>query len=231
MIRTNARQQGGAVVLTIPADVLKLKLIKAGDPLGIEVTPDGFTVRKAGLPDTHSAVPGPVVCEPLGIRFPALFRGAVTTTQEDLKAIGAADDPTLVAGDWVHYALHKDPAPLGTVTWEEVTHLLPGDQPNSVAIRYHPTIESAMGYIDATLDLGLGKPEEEANATGRMLYETESGIFTFTQVRTNPAWPGPLVIYLANVPSARWLDSEPWAHAVGPDGEVIELPEFAIPRP
>lgn len=47
MIRSNARQQGGAVIMTIPSGLLKLKNIKAGDPLTVDVTPDGFIVRKA----------------------------------------------------------------------------------------------------------------------------------------------------------------------------------------
>ena len=32
--------------MTIPSDLLKLKDIKAGDPLTVDVTPDGFIVRK-----------------------------------------------------------------------------------------------------------------------------------------------------------------------------------------
>lgn len=47
MIQVNARQQGGAVIMTIPADLLKLRDIKAGDALELDVTPDGFVVRKA----------------------------------------------------------------------------------------------------------------------------------------------------------------------------------------
>ncbi|MFN8010214.1 MAG: AbrB/MazE/SpoVT family DNA-binding domain-containing protein [Holophagaceae bacterium] len=33
--------------MTIPADLLKLRDIKAGDALELDVTPDGFVVRKA----------------------------------------------------------------------------------------------------------------------------------------------------------------------------------------
>jgi len=33
--------------MTIPADLLKLKDIKAGDPLDVDVVPGGFIVRKA----------------------------------------------------------------------------------------------------------------------------------------------------------------------------------------
>lgn len=36
--------------MTIPSDLLKLKDIKAGDPLTVDVTPDGFIVRKAEAP-------------------------------------------------------------------------------------------------------------------------------------------------------------------------------------
>lgn len=47
VIQVNARQQGGAVIMTIPSDLLKLRDIKAGDPLTVDVIPDGFVVRKA----------------------------------------------------------------------------------------------------------------------------------------------------------------------------------------
>ena len=36
--------------MTIPSDLLKLKDIKAGDPLTVDVTPEGFIVRKAEAP-------------------------------------------------------------------------------------------------------------------------------------------------------------------------------------
>jgi antitoxin component of MazEF toxin-antitoxin module len=57
MIRTKARQQGGAVIITIPAGVLKLRQIKAGDRLDIDLTPDGFVVRKIEVPVAYSANP------------------------------------------------------------------------------------------------------------------------------------------------------------------------------
>ncbi len=47
MIQIKARQQGGAVIITIPAGLLKLRGIKAGDALDLDVTTDGFVVRKA----------------------------------------------------------------------------------------------------------------------------------------------------------------------------------------
>ena len=45
MIPVNARQQGGAVIMTIPADLVKLLNIKSGDPMSIDVVPGGFITR------------------------------------------------------------------------------------------------------------------------------------------------------------------------------------------
>lgn len=47
MISVNARQQGGAVIMTIPADLVKLLQIEAGDPLTIDIVPGGFIARPA----------------------------------------------------------------------------------------------------------------------------------------------------------------------------------------
>ncbi|MDE3246764.1 MAG: AbrB/MazE/SpoVT family DNA-binding domain-containing protein [Acidobacteriota bacterium] len=47
MISVNARQQGGAVIMTIPADLVKLLGIEAGDPLQVDVVPGGFIARPA----------------------------------------------------------------------------------------------------------------------------------------------------------------------------------------
>jgi antitoxin ChpS len=47
MIPVNARQQGGAVIMTIPADLVKLLNIKSGDSLNVDVIPGGFVARPA----------------------------------------------------------------------------------------------------------------------------------------------------------------------------------------
>ena len=47
MIPVNARQQGGAVIMTIPADLVKLLNIKSGDALNVDVIPGGFVTRPA----------------------------------------------------------------------------------------------------------------------------------------------------------------------------------------
>lgn len=214
-------------MLTIPADVLKLRGIKAGDPLGIDLTPEGFNVRKAGIPKTGSADPGPVVCEPLGIRFPTLYRGVVTTTLEDLQACGLENDPDATLGEWVIYGLKNEPdSVVGTVTWEPVSHIFPGDREESFAVRHHPNIESAMGYLNAVSDFTYAYENED---WGRV-FKTEDGIFTFVTIPTSPSWPGPLVLYLAEIPSPNWESQmDCWAHAVGPDGEIVVLDANVIP--
>ena len=45
MIPVSARQQGGAVIMTIPSDLVKLLNIKAGDSLNLDVVPGGFVAR------------------------------------------------------------------------------------------------------------------------------------------------------------------------------------------
>jgi antitoxin ChpS len=47
MITVNVRKQGGAAIMTIPADVLKTLDVKIGSTLELEVVDGAFTVRPA----------------------------------------------------------------------------------------------------------------------------------------------------------------------------------------
>jgi len=49
MITVNVRQQGGAAIITIPSNVLKMLDIKVGSSLELSVTKEGFTAH----PKTH----------------------------------------------------------------------------------------------------------------------------------------------------------------------------------
>jgi antitoxin ChpS len=49
MITVNIRKQGGAAIMTIPSDVLKILDINVGDELELEVANQGFTAH----PITH----------------------------------------------------------------------------------------------------------------------------------------------------------------------------------
>lgn len=61
MIRTKARRQGGAVIITIPAGILKLRDIKAGDALDVDVTPDGFVIHKVEAASSRRPTLGELV--------------------------------------------------------------------------------------------------------------------------------------------------------------------------
>jgi len=45
MITVNLRQQGGAAIMTVPSDVLKMLNIQVGATLELEVTGNAFTVH------------------------------------------------------------------------------------------------------------------------------------------------------------------------------------------
>ena len=50
MITVNIRKQGGAAVMTIPSDVLKMLNIEVGSTLELEITNGAFIVRPAQPP-------------------------------------------------------------------------------------------------------------------------------------------------------------------------------------
>lgn len=45
MITVHIRKQGGAAIITIPADILKLLNINVGEELALDVTKEGFIAR------------------------------------------------------------------------------------------------------------------------------------------------------------------------------------------
>lgn len=47
MMTVNIRKQGGAAVMTIPADVLKLLNLEVGASLELDITTDGFMVHRS----------------------------------------------------------------------------------------------------------------------------------------------------------------------------------------
>ncbi len=72
MITVNVRKQGGAAVITIPADVLKILNIGIGSELDINITKKGFTAH----PTRHKRY-----------TLSELLKGA---TSENLKALNKA---------------------------------------------------------------------------------------------------------------------------------------------
>jgi antitoxin ChpS len=74
MMTVNIRKQGGAAVMTIPADVLKILNIEVGAKLVLDVAKDGFTAK-------------PVVSQHLRKRYALheLLRGITSTQAQRLN--------------------------------------------------------------------------------------------------------------------------------------------------
>jgi antitoxin ChpS len=51
MITVNIRKQGGAAVITIPSDILKLLNIQVGSTLELDVNSKGFSARPINNPE------------------------------------------------------------------------------------------------------------------------------------------------------------------------------------
>lgn len=61
MITVNIRKQGGAAIMTIPSDVLKVLNVEVGASLELEVT-DGFFTARPVRPQPGSATRWPSYC-------------------------------------------------------------------------------------------------------------------------------------------------------------------------
>lgn len=101
-----------------------------------------------------------VLCEPLGVRFPQIFR--VTCDPARVK------DPAARAlagnGSWVTYTLgtplRQIVAPLRPAcTAEPIDRLVPGRDCASVVVRHHPSHPLATGYEDAMTDAGISETQ------------------------------------------------------------------------
>jgi hypothetical protein len=170
-----------------------------------------------------------VYCRPLNIYFPPLLR--ITTSRAAAeKEWGALDDDDWPGPDLnVQYALPSAMVHyVGLIETRAIMGMPDPDGP-SLVIRHHRTKETVSGYINAHIDRELEHDEREWSI-GDTAY-TEHGIFTLAERPTNPAWPGPLVIYLAEIPArpnplTAWED---WYVALLPDGRRFRLPTLEVP--
>ena len=173
----------------------------------------------------HEASTGGVLCHPLGVRFPKLYKATAVLTAEHIADFGLQDDPDIQPGTYHYYTLEKAENIVGDVTWETVTYLLPEEHRDSLVIRLHETLEHAYGYSEAADDRFIGNDEREVDKT---VFRTEEGIFTMIRIPTLPSWPGPVVIHLAKVPSDYPLGWDYWSHIVGPNGSVLPGEPFGL---
>jgi len=139
------------------------------------------------------AIPGNVWCRHLNIFFPALHRAEARTTADDIARCGL-DPDDIEPAEWVTYDLAPERLQfIGSVSWEEVSHIREDDRKDSLVIRYHPSLSDAHAYLCAHADL-TDDPDDEFGYEGG-LYQTDAGIFTMVSRATLPRWPGPLVLY------------------------------------
>lgn len=158
-----------------------------------------FILAQALCRPVKEAQQGPVYCESINIYFPTLYRATVVTTINHLKEAGAYSDPEFKPGTWFAFNLtmQNNRQYVGDVTWDTVSCIRPNEQDESIVIRFHKSYESASaylrGYIDTDNDYFF------SDMCG--LYKTVQGCFTYINIQSKAEWNGPLVFYLAEIPT------------------------------
>lgn len=173
--------------------------------------------------------PGGVCCEPIGVTFPAVhrvtgffFAGDLETRTVDLETRGEKAP--------LHYTLSDDDkCGLMDCRWDPIDRLDPWKDATSLVIRHHKNRDRVDGYIDALLDLRRDSTE---GPTGGTLFQTLEGLFTLAAIETAPWWPGPMLVYGANIPPPPGspLDSECWTLVIDPTGQRLDETIFWPPE-
>jgi len=181
----------------------------------IDAPIDGSNVMRL---TTRAVKIGTVWCHPLNLRFPTVYRVVQSITRDQFNAHGLHDQEPF-ANENCYELENSARRYLGTIERIAISTLDPSIDRVSLVIRYHPSEESALGYLVGLEDFG-------AYSTDHWISSTEEGVFTLISRPTKPSWPGPLIIYCAdNVPADNCLGEECWAVAMTRDGILIE--EFA----
>ncbi len=180
------------------------------------------TIEKNHRFEIGRARPGGVYCPPLNLNFPVLYRAVQNISREELDELGLTDEEPVES--FVHYTIAENHRFLGSIERTVARGVIDAEAP-SIIIRWHPNEELARSYLDALMDVS---DPEDSNGE---LCRTEDGVFTLAQRPTYREWPGPLVIYLAEVPAGRPypFDTEIWYIAFRPDGSLQRLPDYEVP--
>jgi hypothetical protein len=156
-----------------------------------------------------------ILCRPLDLRFPTVYRVVQAMTREELDEHGLRK--TKPFAGYNHYTLIEDDERFpGTITRTMLRVLDPAVDRVSLVIRHHCSAEEALAYHEALEDYGVPFDPEP-------VCRTDAGIFTLTERPTKPRWPGPLIIYcVADVPADNVIGRNSWEVAMAPDGTLIE---------
>jgi hypothetical protein len=155
-----------------------------------------------------------VVCRPLNLRFPTVYRIDESATREQLDYYRVYDKEPYTG--LKHYSFFDDRCYFGTFERTAISTLDPTIDTVSLVIRYHLSRETALSYLDCLEDFGIDDMENS-------WHQTEEGIFTLIKRPTKPSWPGPLIIYYVDsVPADTISGDNCWIVAVASDGAFIE---------
>jgi hypothetical protein len=166
----------------------------------------------------RSIRPGePVVCGPLNLRFPTVYRIVESATREQLDYYRVYDqEPYTGLNHYSLYSLVDNRGYFGTIERTAISTLDPAMDTVSLVIRYHRSRETARCYLHCIEDFGVDDLDNSE-------HQTEEGVFTLIKRPTQPNWPGPLIIYCADDMRAdKGADWIVWFAAVAPDGTFIE---------
>jgi hypothetical protein len=159
---------------------------------------------------------GAVFCPSLNPRFPTVHRIVQSMTRDQLSDYGLHDQEPFTG--YVHYTLADQDEDLacypGTSERTAIGTLDATIDRLSLVIRYHPSREEALAYLEGVEDFG-------GDWTNCRWYDTKDGIFTLIARPTKSSWPGHLIIYCVDdLPPDGFLGC--WAVAITPDGTLIE---------
>jgi hypothetical protein len=149
-------------------------------------------------------------CEPLKLHFPRVYR-LCDKDCIDSNAVVATDRSQLCHA--CAYTLDVSAA-LSVEGAVAPIHRMSRGAKTSLIVRHHWSEMLADAYLEGVEDLA-------ATDTVGAVFETESGIFTLAEAPTRESWPGPMLIYVAEIyDDAAPIGALHWEMAISPDGEI-----------
>lgn len=163
---------------------------------------------------------GDVVCKPLGLSFPRIFRIEQYVTSQLISRYNLAG---IEPGTKTNHSLHNDPAAYpGMVEIKSISTLDRYDR-YSLIVRYHASAEAGMAYLQGLNDYGLADQIEIRTSAA------EEGVFTLVNRMTAPEWPSPMIIYCANYRQTPASAEETWLRGVSVAGDWYDAADLAAP--
>jgi len=156
-------------------------------------------------PQRKAEQQGSIWCEPLKLYFPKVFR--IWNCEYDSNVYGMTE----------HMGFTLDANALAGQTGiilKPIERLEPSDVV-SLVVRHHWSESLASSYLDAVEDLS-------DRGDGGAIFETDDGVFTLVERTTRAGWPGPMIIYTADLFDAdNSINAEHFEVVVDPYGPAV----------